>query len=224
MKVDPPYQRSIVIVEDEIFIQSMLAEGLTANGFKVATASNVAEARKVIKAQEPDAVLLDIDLGSGANGLDLGESLLAQSPDIAVVYLTVLSDPRLASGKSRKASPRAAYLNKRSISSIASVIDALEAVLRDADVSQFRDDQKTTNSVSNLSDSQLDVLRLISQGLTNLQIAAARGKSLSATEALISRTFDSLNLNHGDNANARIKAVCAFLENGGMAVNESFEN
>jgi DNA-binding NarL/FixJ family response regulator len=210
------FERVVVVVEDELFIQSMLADGLKKNGFKVETASNVLEARRVIDRVQPDAVLLDIDLGAGANGLDLGESLLAQSPDIAVVYLTVLSDPRLSSGKARQANPRAAYLNKRSITSIELVIEALEAVLHDADVSQFRDDKNQTNAISKLSNSQLETLRLVARGFTNQQIADARKRSLSATEALISRTFESLGINPDENSNARIIATKAFLDGGGM--------
>ncbi len=211
------FERVVVIVEDELFIQSMLAEGLRSSGFKVETASTVAEARKVIARIEPDAVLLDIDLGAGPNGLDLGESLLAQSPDIAVVYLTVLADPRLAGGKSRQVSPRAAYLNKRSITSIESVLRALEAVLHDADVSEFRNDKTDAGITSKLSNAQLDALKLISMGLTNQQIADARAKSLSATEALISRTFESLGIDASAGANARIIAVRSFLASGGMS-------
>lgn len=211
------YDRVVVIVEDEVFIQSMLADGLKQKGFKVFTATSAAEARKVIKVAEPDAVILDIDLGDGPNGLDLGEALMAQSPDIAVVYLTMLADPRLASGKSRKVSPRAAYLNKRSIESIEVVVEALEAVLRDSDVSNFRDDKASIAAISKLSDTQLDALKLIAQGFTNQQIADARGKSLSSTEALISRTFDALEIDQLGSSNARIIAVRAFLESGGMS-------
>lgn len=213
--------RSVVIVEDELFIRSMLADGLRARGFQVETASSVIEARKIINRLEPDAVLLDIDLGYGANGLDLGESLLLQFPEIAVVYLTVLADPRLSSGTARKANPRAAYLNKRSIASIDSVEQALDAVLRDANLENFRDDRKRSESISELTNSQIEVLRMIATGLTNQQIADARGKSLSATETLITRAFHALGINPSSSENARVIATREFLKNGGMpATNE----
>jgi DNA-binding NarL/FixJ family response regulator len=214
----PNFQRTIVVVEDELFIQSLVANGLRSRGFKVETASTAAEARKVISKVNPDAVLLDIDLGQGANGLDVGEALLAQSPDIAVVYLTVLSDPRLAGGSVRKINPRAAYLNKKHVASVDAVVQALEAVLHETNVASFRDDQSHQSATSKLSNTQLEVLGLITQGLTNQQIAEKRGKSRSATEALISRTFEALGISAEESLNARVVAARAYLEDGGMEI------
>jgi DNA-binding LytR/AlgR family response regulator len=45
---------------------------------------------------DPDAVVLDIELGGGANGLDLGAEMMEKSPGIGVVFLTELAHPRIS--------------------------------------------------------------------------------------------------------------------------------
>jgi DNA-binding NarL/FixJ family response regulator len=208
--------RSVVIVEDDDFLRSLLADGLRSAGFIVNTAGDAQEARRVIASIDPDAMLIDIDLGAGANGIDLGESLAVHSPDIAVVYLTALADPRLAGTRTRALNPKAAYLNKRSVLNIETVIEALEVVLRDRDVSPVRHDLQGSTAIARLSNTQLEVLRLMAEGLTNQQIAQERNRSLSATEALISRIFAALSIDVEKVANPRIAAVRAYLDEGGV--------
>jgi len=55
------YQRVIVVVEDEDLIRSLIADSLERAGFRLASAANAADARRIIKSVDPDAVILDID-------------------------------------------------------------------------------------------------------------------------------------------------------------------
>ena len=64
------------------------------------------------------------------------------------------------------------------------------------------------------------MLQLISKGMTNQQIADKRKRSLSATEALISRTFTSLGIDLGRDSNARILAVKEFIRQAGIVVRD----
>ena len=105
--------RNVVVVEDEPFLRSLIENLLTGAGFEVASAGTAAEARKLFNKSAPDAAIFDIDLGPGPTGLEMGEALLNQYPGTAVVYLTMLSDPRVINPKSGLVNPRAAYLNKR---------------------------------------------------------------------------------------------------------------
>ena len=65
------YQRNIVVVEDDDLLRSLLADSLERAGFRVTTAANAADARRAIHTADPDAVVLDIDLGQGPNGFDI---------------------------------------------------------------------------------------------------------------------------------------------------------
>ena len=216
-------KRFVVVVEDEPFLRSLICDALNAAGFEVASVGSAAEARKLFNKRDPDAAILDIDLGAGPTGLDMGERLLAQSPGTAVVYLTMLSDPRVINPTSGLVNPRAAYLNKRKLSHTQELIDALEAVLHDQDLSEYRHDLDPDSPIAKLSAGQLQVLQLVAKGMTNQQIADLRLRSLSATEALISRTFTSLGIDLGRDSNARILAVREYFHQAGIVVRDAQE-
>lgn len=210
------YKRHIVLVEDEAFLRSLLSDYLEKAGFIVTSAGSAADARRAINAVDPDAVVLDIDLGPGPSGLDIGEALLAQSDDIAVVYLTALTDVRLLGEVGRKIHPRAAYLNKSLIEDGRVLVEALETVLHEKDVSGFRHDKDGNRPLAHLSLTQIQVLKLIAEGKTNQQIAEIRNRSLSATEGTISRAIAALGLDPDVEINARVVAVTTFLSQSGL--------
>jgi DNA-binding NarL/FixJ family response regulator len=212
-------KRYIIVVEDEPFLCSLISDALLNAGFDVSTAGSASEARRLFNKRDPDAAILDIDLGPGPTGLDLGEALLSRSPGTAVVYLTMLSDPRVINPNGLK-NPRAAYLNKRKLSNTNELIDALEAVLHDKDLTEYRHDLDPTSPIASLSAGQLQVLQAVAKGLTNQQIATLRKRSLSATEALISRTFAALGLDAAGHANARILAVREYIAHSGIVVRD----
>lgn len=207
--------RTVVVVEDESFLRSLIAGSLEKSGFIVHTAADAKSARKKISAVDPDVVVLDVDLGPGPTGLDIGEALLAQSTKTAVVYLTMLSDPRFVDPQGTINS-RAAYLNKRLIGDDSVLVDAIEAVVRESDLSNYRDDLRTDQPLKNLSSTQVEILKYIAEGKTNQQIAAARGRSLSATEGTISRTFIAMGIDPAEDLNARVLAVKKYLNTVGI--------
>lgn len=213
-------KRLVIVVEDEPFLRTLISMSLEKAGFEVKGVGSVPEARRLFNKFDPDAVILDIDLGPGPTGLDIGEALQAKSPGTAVVYLTMLSDPRVINPESGTVHPRAAYLNKRLLENPSSLVEALEAVLHDQDISQFRHDLKSKSPLRSLSASQLHVLQLIAAGKTNQQIAMIRNRSLSATEALITRTFSALGIDSARSANGRIIAVKEYIRQAGVVLRD----
>ena len=101
------YQRSVVVVEDDAFMRSLLAEYLEKAGFLVSTASSAADARRQINAVDPDAVVLDIDLGPGPSGLDVAATLNTEGNEVGIVFLTQFSDPRFAGEELSRVHPKA---------------------------------------------------------------------------------------------------------------------
>ena len=53
------------MVEDEPMVASLLADSLHRGGFDASTASNAVEARDQVRNTDPDAALIDINLGAG---------------------------------------------------------------------------------------------------------------------------------------------------------------
>lgn len=90
------FLRRILVVEDEGLMSALLLKVLEESGFQVRTAGDVLEARRLVDQFDPDAALLDIDLGDGPSGLDLAHALHVQYPHIALVFLTKHPDLRSA--------------------------------------------------------------------------------------------------------------------------------
>jgi DNA-binding NarL/FixJ family response regulator len=130
----------------------------------------------------------------------------------------MLSDPRAIDPNHGRINPRAAYLNKRRLANHEELLDALEAVLHDQDLSKFRHDLSDESPIAKMTTGQVQVLFMVARGFTNQQIADARKRSLSATEALIGRTFSALGVDPARDANARILAVREFFRQAGIVV------
>jgi len=205
------FQRSVVIVEDDAFMRSLLAEYLEKAGFLVSTASSAADARRQINAVDPDAVVIDIDLGPGQSGLDVAAALNTEANEVGIVFLTNYSDPRFAGEELTRVHPKAAYLNKHMIEDSSTLLLALNAVLVERDVEAYRYDKRTDRPMARLSASQIQALRLLADGKTNQQIAEARQRSIDATESLITRTLASLGLDSNADINARVSAAKEFF-------------
>jgi DNA-binding NarL/FixJ family response regulator len=203
--------RSVLVVEDDAFIRGLIAEYLSKAGFAVTQASNAAEASRLIHLIDPDALVLDIDLGAGPSGIDLVKGLNLNSNEIGIVFLTNFSDPRFAGHETDSAKPNAAYLNKHMLDSPMVLLDALNAVLAETGIELYRFDKREDRPMAHLSYSQIQVLRLIADGKTNAQIAGIRDRSLGATESLITRTLSALGISQAGDLNARVVAAREFI-------------
>lgn len=215
-----PDPRTLVVVENESLLRDLIARSLEAVGFSVTTAANASDAKRACKAVDPDACIVDIELGSGPDGFDFAEYLARESPDIGVVFLTNLPDPRFAKKESKVVKQSQAYLRKSQLVDSKELVDAVNAVLKEEGVSKFRHDQSEDRPLAELSKRQLIVLKLIADGLSNSQIAEARGTSIRAVEGMISRIFQALEIDAQGAGNARIAASKAYLGAVGAVVTE----
>jgi len=210
------YPRTVLVVEDEPFIRGLVADKLKSNGFEVEVASSAADARKVAASKDIDIVVLDIDLGSGPSGLDLGIALSKIHPELALVFLTHVPEPRIFGIDVRSVPKNAAYLLKERLTDPNVLQDAIEAALRDKVGPEFRDDMKPSHPLINVSKTQLEVLRMIAKGYSNQQIADARGTSLRAVENLVNRAIAAAGIDAKSKTSARVIAVREFIRVAGL--------
>ena len=206
-----PTSRTLVVVENESLLRDLIARSLEAVGFDVTTAANASDAKRACKAVDPDACIVDIELGPGPDGFDFADYLAKESPDIGVVFLTNLPDPRFAQKDLKAVKQSQAYLRKSQLVDSKELVDAVNAVLKEEDVSKFRHDQSTGRPLADLSRRQLTVLQLMAEGLSNAQIAEARGTTVRAVEGMISRIFQALEIDAQGAGNARIAASKAYM-------------
>jgi DNA-binding NarL/FixJ family response regulator len=206
-----PNSRTLVVVENESLLRDLIAKSLEAVGFSVTTAANASDAKRACAAVDPDACIVDIELGPGPDGFDFAEYLSREAPDVGVVFLTNLPDPRFAKKDSKSVKQNQAYLRKSQLVDSKELVDAVNAVLKEEGVFKFRHDQVAERPLAGLSKRQLVVLKLMSDGLSNSQIAEERGTTVRAVEGMISRIFQALEIDAQGAGNARIAASKAYL-------------
>jgi DNA-binding NarL/FixJ family response regulator len=211
--MNPPtrLKRTVLVVENEDFLRSLIADALEKAGFIVATAANGLDAKRLISSVDPDALILDIDLGHGPTGLDVAAQISLTTPEVGIVFLTDLPDPRFAREK-HEVKKNQAYLNKKLLADSAVLVEAIEAVLLETGIDDFRHDKLEGRPLANLSRTQLQILKLLSEGKTNQQIADARGRSLSATESAVTRTLEELDIPKDAEVNVRVVATRKYFE------------
>ena len=208
------FQRKILVVEDEPLLAALIQDLLTSEGFLVAAARNSAEARRVADELDPDLALLDIELGDGPSGIDLAMILREQNPGIGLVFLTHIPEPRVVGVDNKSIPKNAAYLVKDRIAEAGLLRSAIDAALRDRVTRDLRDDKKS-HALSEVSRSQLDVLKLVALGRSNHEIAESRGTTIRAVENLVKRALEAANINLND-GNARVKAAREFIRVAGL--------
>lgn len=80
-------QHRILLVDDEISIQTMVRDYLTEKGFAVAAAGSCREALETSRSDPPDLVLLDVMLPDG-DGFTLFEALRRRNKDLPILFLS----------------------------------------------------------------------------------------------------------------------------------------
>lgn len=210
-----PLRRTIVVVENESLLRDLVARSLETAGFHVSTAANAADAKRAVKAADPDVCVVDIELGPGPNGFDFAEYLSREAPDVGVVFLTNLPDPRFADLDSKSIGQNQAYLRKSQLVDSKELVEAIGAVLKEKNVDRFRHDQDLARPLAELSRRQISVLKLVAEGQSNNQIAEARGTTVRAVEGMVSRIFLALGIEAQGTGNARIEATRIYLSAAG---------
>jgi DNA-binding NarL/FixJ family response regulator len=194
----------VVIVEDEAFTRHLVASTLTSQGWEVTACANVAEALTAIQESEPHVIVCDLDLGPGPSGVDLCQRLVEEWPWIGIVILTAHTSPDLAVASPFGLPDDIVYLVKSAVSSPDQISDAIDSAIhgryRGAGTSDRTD-------VIEVSAEQGEVLRLIAGAYSNTAIAAHRGTTVRAAEAMVHRVFLALDIDTEPGKNARVQAA-----------------
>jgi len=116
----------LLIVDDEADIRDLLAQFLTASGYRVTSVGSAAEARKVGQQDPPDLIISDLQL-EDADGLEMIAELKTALPKAPVILLTgVLFDAEVVSGV--LSTKVACYLEKTS--SLAKILETVRRLLK----------------------------------------------------------------------------------------------
>jgi len=90
-----PQSTTILVVDDEEGIRQALTRFLTRLGYHVQAAANAKEALDQQESHHPQAMLCDIRMPE-TSGVELLPTMLARDPDLAIIMLTAIDEPRTA--------------------------------------------------------------------------------------------------------------------------------
>lgn len=216
--VSPSWPRRLVVLEDEPLVATLLKEILQEGGFHVVSCQDAVSAKRLVQESDPDGVLIDINLGEGLNGIQFGEWLSLSHPDVAQIYLTGISDPRvwsLSEGKERtKNLEDRTFISKDKITDTGELLACVDAALQ-GDSQQRLRNFRNDEVLASLSKSELEILKLTAEGLTNSAIAKRRGTTLRTVEQQLQAVYKALKLDLGPDTNARVQAVRIYLKASG---------
>ena len=199
---------SVLLVEDDVFSRSTLAAALL--GANIEVKDQVAKASEAIRAVNKfsiDIAIIDLDLGPGANGIDIAIALRDINPRIGIIILTSYSDPRVANPNSMSLPKGSRFLTKSSLNDFGMLIKMI-LELKSQPVSN-----KNGSKIERvgLSENQLSVLQGVAEGLTTKEIAARAGVSEKAIEGTITRLHSMLDLPKKPFLNPRVQLARAYF-------------
>lgn len=203
----------IVLVDDEPFVRSMLSAALAALSIEVVVScASAREALGALDESNIDVAVLDLDLGPGPTGVDVAHALRERQRTIGIIFLTSFSDPRILDPQGRSLPRGARFLVKSSLGS--------PETLRDMIVEARHDPLKEIHQefqASGLTTNQIEVLRLISLGRSNAEIATEMGVGDKAVERTVGRIMEVLGIDRAS-GNSRIQLARRYLELSGKSV------
>ncbi len=80
-------RRGVLVVDDDLAVRELLAEGLASFGYPARTAGGAEEALEIIERAPPHLVLSDIEM-PGGSGFDLLKKIKSHDPDLDVIMVT----------------------------------------------------------------------------------------------------------------------------------------
>jgi DNA-binding NarL/FixJ family response regulator len=198
----------VLLVEDNDFMRSTIASALRAEGCRVA--ASVRSSREAVLAareNEIDCAVIDLNLGAGPTGIDLAHALRADHPALGIVILTTYSNPRLLSGDPRPLPQGGVYVVKDDIRSTTQLRETIDLALGVGE-------RRTVTPVRHvrLTDTQMDILRLVASGLTNAEIAKRRVVTERAVETALKRTLRSLGVAPTESENPRSLLIRSYYQ------------
>lgn len=202
---------TVMLVEDHVLVRAAIAHALSVPGIEVvAQASSAEEALAMVVNLRPDIMLVDIDL-PGMNGVQLVRELAPRLPETQIVMLTgsVKRDDLVAAIRNGAAG----YLTKdmapdalvRSVKSVREGDLPMPRKMAADLVHHLLGNGPAKPTDSSLSPRELEVLRLVTQGLTDRDIGIALGISPRTVGRHVGSVLDKLGARNRSEAARRYR-------------------
>jgi len=195
----------LLIVENDSFAGNFMSKSLDAAGFSIISVADTAPiAMKTFRETNTDCALIDIELGTGPNGIDLARAFRKLKPGIGIVFLTSIVDPRLIDLKGLDLPEGSIYLSKSFVSDVSEISESLHESILLAKSKSVPCLIRYPKSQLQLTNGQFDLIRLIAEGLSNKEIARKKFVTVKSTENSIARLAKKLDLKDTNTNSQRV--------------------
>jgi DNA-binding NarL/FixJ family response regulator len=185
----------------------------------IGEAGKESTAVSLMRSMQPNVLLIDMHL-SDEHSIQIANVIRKESPTIGVVLLVACADLRLL-GETNSTIPQGAKIVvKKSMTSVSALCELLSesrvfesetpATWVNGTVSLH--EKALQNMLSQLTDLQIETLRLVADGLTNAEIGRMRFVSEKAVEQIVSRIAQVLNVQPDRGKNVRVQLVAEYFK------------
>ena len=203
----------VLLINDDAFELATMSASLRLHSTNiVGEASNIFLAENLFKSLQPEVVLIDLQF-SGEEAIGLLQRFRNIDPNLGIVITTSCPDLRLF-GLLEKNIPRGSkIILKRSVSDLSIITFALAESLESAsDGSGMKwisahtaiHENSFISILNDLTDIQIETLRLVAQGLSNAEIARVRYVSEKSVEQIVARIAQHLAVSPDRSRNLRV--------------------
>lgn len=209
----------ILIIEDEQDLAVTFQRFLRGAGYEADLAGGYAEGKELLTRGCYGAVFLDINLGDGQTGMDLLRE--AREIDIDTPVVIITGSPEVATAaeavrnaafdylckpieKERLLQSAAAAIKRKSVNDekqryqqqLETVVQNMKNTLAAADITLQSPGSRATESSleTMLSERERQIVAMLGQGETNMDMAAACGISVRTVESYLGRIIEKLGL------------------------------
>jgi DNA-binding NarL/FixJ family response regulator len=197
----------VLIVEDEPLIAKNIGMYLNNNDYEVsAIAYDPDEALFQLKRQPPDFAILDINLESDQDGIDLAE-YINHNNFIPFVYLTSYSDKETIE-RAKKTNPAGFIVkpfNEKTLYATIEIALANHAQQANKHVPLLSDEKINRHLVTALTDREFEVISLMYDGKTNQQIADGLFIAMNTLKKHINSAYFKLDVSSRTTAIAKLR-------------------
>lgn len=210
----------VVLADDAVLLREALSAALAAAGFDVVgQASDVAQLLTLVAQAHPDVVVVDVRMPPThtTEGLEAARQIRTKHPGTAILVLSQYVETRYALELLREDPAGVGYLLKNRVVRIADLADAVRRVAEGGSVidpevvARLLGRARRSSPLEELTRRELEVLRLMAEGRSNIAIAERLSLDHRTVEGHVGAIFSKLRLEPAPEDHRRVLAVLAFL-------------
>ena len=188
-----------------------------------ASVASGGELLAAIRAGPPDVVILDIRMPPSFTdeGIRTAHEIRARYPGVGILILSTYAETSYATQLLDTVRSGVGYLLKDNVTDAEALMESLarvaagETVVDPAIVRRLLERNRKPSVLEALNDRELEVLRHMAEGRSNLGIGRELFLSSRTVETHVTSVFTKLGLSPSDTENNRVRAVLAFLRSAG---------